>query len=242
MHVSTNRRGNGLPTPVDDDPILSPWESRPSADFGNNPEILCADIPSVGTATAHGLATIYNALLQCRLVDDAQLAELSAIAFEGTDQVFGTPARMALGFPIGRIGAPVEEHSTAFGWPGGGGSYAYADPDRRANRRPRTSTQISTRALTTGTDTLTGTDYVIEGVARLVTEEATRETLGDRVEETYGWQLAHEDGTWYGLSDAIRTSTVQLYRVQPDTAFAFTTGCESSRLAIGGADRRRSTH
>lgn len=64
-------------------------------------------------------------------MDDAQLAELSAIAFEGTDQVYDTPARMALGFPIGRIGAPVEEHSTAFGWPGGGGSYAYADPDRR---------------------------------------------------------------------------------------------------------------
>ncbi len=84
-------------------------------------------------------------------------------------------------------------------------------------------------ALTTGTDTLTGTDYVIEGVARLVTEEATRETLGIAFEETYGWQLAREDGTWYGLSDAIRTGTVQLYRVQPDTAFAFTTGCESSQ-------------
>lgn len=84
-------------------------------------------------------------------------------------------------------------------------------------------------ALTTGTDTLTGTDYVIEGVARLVTEEATRETLGIAFEETYGWQFAREDATWYGLSDAIRTGTVQLYRVQPDTAFAFTTGCESSQ-------------
>lgn len=68
-------------------------------------------------------------------------------------------------------------------------------------------------ALTTGTDTLTGTDYVIEGVARLVTEEATRETLGIAFEETYGWQFAREDATWYGLSDAIRTGTVQLYRV-----------------------------
>jgi CubicO group peptidase (beta-lactamase class C family) len=119
--------------PTDPDPgnaILAPWESRPSADFGNNADILRADIPSVATATAHGLATIYNAVLQGALVDSAQLAELSALAFEGADQVFGNPARMALGFPIGRMGAPAEENSAAFGWPGGGGSYAYADPER----------------------------------------------------------------------------------------------------------------
>jgi CubicO group peptidase (beta-lactamase class C family) len=116
--------------PDDGDAILAPWESRPSADFGNDSEILTADIPSVGSATAHGLAAMYDAVLQGRLVDLAQLAELSAPAFEGVDQVFGNPARMALGFPIGRIGAPAEENSTAFGWPGGGGSYAYADPAR----------------------------------------------------------------------------------------------------------------
>ena len=112
------------------DAILAPWERRPSADFGNNGEILRADIPSVGIATAHGLAAMYNAVLQGKLVDSARLAQLSALAFEGTDQVFGNPARMALGFPLGRIGAPAEEHSVAFGWPGGGGSYAYADPAR----------------------------------------------------------------------------------------------------------------
>ena len=84
----------------------------------------------MGIATAHGLAAMYNAVLQGKLVDAARLAELSALAFEGTDQVFGNPARMALGFPIGRMGAPAEENSVAFGWPGGGGSYAYADPAR----------------------------------------------------------------------------------------------------------------
>ncbi|KAB8195283.1 serine hydrolase [Nonomuraea phyllanthi] len=112
------------------DAILAPWENRPSADFGNNGDILRADIPSVGIATAHGVAAMYNAVLQGELVDPARLAELSALAFDGVDQVFGTPARMALGFPIGRMGAPAEENSTAFGWPGGGGSYAYADPAR----------------------------------------------------------------------------------------------------------------
>lgn len=116
--------------PDDGDAILAPWESRPSADFGNDGEILRADIPSVGTATAQGLAAMFDAVLQGTLLDPARLAELSALAFEGTDQVFGTPARMALGFPIGRIGAPAEENSVAFGWPGGGGSYAYADPAR----------------------------------------------------------------------------------------------------------------
>lgn len=114
----------------DGDVILAPWEIRPSADFGNDGEILRADIPSVGIATAHGLAAMFNALLQGKLVDSARLAELSALAFEGVDQVLDNPARMALGFPIGRIGAPAEENSVAFGWPGGGGSYAYADPAR----------------------------------------------------------------------------------------------------------------
>ena len=110
------------------DAILAPWESQPRADFGNSGEILGADIPSVGTATANGLAAMFNAVLQGKLVDSAGLAELSAPAFEGVDQVFGTSARLALGFPLGRIGADAEENSAAFGWPGGGGSYAYADP------------------------------------------------------------------------------------------------------------------
>ena len=47
-------------------------------------------------------------------MDSARLAELSALAFEGTDQVFGTPARMALGFPIGRKRRPPRR-TPAFG-------------------------------------------------------------------------------------------------------------------------------
>ncbi|HEX6355246.1 serine hydrolase domain-containing protein [Actinophytocola sp.] len=116
--------------PDDGDAVLARWESQPSADFGNSGEILCADIPSVCIATAHGLAAMFNAVLQGKLVDSARLPKLSTLAFEGVDQVFGNQARMALGFPIGRIGAPAEENSVAFGWPGGGGSYAYADPAR----------------------------------------------------------------------------------------------------------------
>jgi CubicO group peptidase (beta-lactamase class C family) len=143
--------------PAHSDAILAPWESRPSADFGNSGEILRADIPSVAVATARGLAAMFNALLRGELVGSARLAELSALAFEGTDQVFGNPARMALGFPIGRMGARAEENSVAIGWPGGGRSYAYADPARKVafaltkNRLvPNFDTALSVTAILAG--------------------------------------------------------------------------------------------
>ena len=84
-------------------------------------------------------------------------------------------------------------------------------------------------ALITGTGTLTGVDYVIEGTASLVTDHATRQSVATEFEQAYGWQLTREDGTWYQLGDAVRSGTVQLYRVQPSQAFAFATGSESSQ-------------
>jgi len=114
--------------PAKQNSILAAWEQRPQAAMGNAPEFLRADIPSVGTFTARGIAAIYAALLDGILINSDQLAELSATAFEGTDQIFGNPARLALGYPLGRIGAPPHEPPTTFGWPGGGGSYAYANP------------------------------------------------------------------------------------------------------------------
>ena len=110
------------------DSVLAPWERQPRASMGNSPGLIQADVPSVGTFTARGMATVYAAILDGRLIAAEQLAELSAVAFEGTDQVFGNPARLALGYPLGRIGAPANEAPATFGWPGGGGSYAYADP------------------------------------------------------------------------------------------------------------------
>ncbi|MZD10303.1 serine hydrolase, partial [Streptomyces sp. SID5785] len=50
-----------------------------------------------------------------------------AVAFDGTDRVFGTPARLCLGYPLGRIGTTPEETPGTFGWVGGGGSYVFAD-------------------------------------------------------------------------------------------------------------------
>ena len=114
--------------PAQHDNILAPWERQPRASMGNSPDFLQADIPSVGTFTARGIATVYAAILDGRLIAADQLVKLSAVAFEGTDQVFGTPARLGLGYPLGRVGAPPDEAPTTFGWPGGGGSYAYANP------------------------------------------------------------------------------------------------------------------
>ncbi|MFE7168620.1 serine hydrolase domain-containing protein [Streptomyces sp. NPDC057616] len=114
--------------PPDADSLLAPWERQPTAAMGNDHEILEADIPSVGTFTARGIAAMNAALLDGRLLGADQLEELTAVAFEGTDQVFGNPVRLSLGYPLGRIGAPPDEAPTAFGWIGGGGSYVYADP------------------------------------------------------------------------------------------------------------------
>ncbi|MFC4068835.1 serine hydrolase domain-containing protein [Actinoplanes subglobosus] len=142
----------GLP-PLDEeerDGIPGPWESAPSAGFGNSAEILRADIPSVATGTAYALATVFDRAL----ADPVRFAGMSAVAYEGDDVIFGTPVRMALGFPIGRIGAAAEERSAAIGWPGGGGSYAYADPVRgiafaltKTRLTPHFDTALSTIAI-----------------------------------------------------------------------------------------------
>lgn len=42
-------------------------------------------------------------------------------------------------------------------------------------------------------------DYIIEGTASLVTDQATREAVATAFEQAYGWQLTREDGTWYQL-------------------------------------------
>jgi hypothetical protein len=83
--------------------------------------------------------------------------------------------------------------------------------------------------LTSGTADLTGIDHVIEGTASLVTDPAIRETAATAFEQAYGWLLTREDGTWAGLGDAVRAGEVQLYRVQPDQAFAFAAGSRSAQ-------------
>lgn len=83
--------------------------------------------------------------------------------------------------------------------------------------------------LTTGTNTLTGTDYVIEGEAALVTDPDERHKVATAFEEAYGWHLTREDGTWHQMGDALRSGEVQLYRVGPTLAFAYGNGTEFSQ-------------
>jgi nitroimidazol reductase NimA-like FMN-containing flavoprotein (pyridoxamine 5'-phosphate oxidase superfamily) len=75
--------------------------------------------------------------------------------------------------------------------------------------------------LTTGTNTLTGTDVVIEGIASLVVKQAEREQAATDFERKYGDHLTSPDGTWHGLGEAMVTGDARLYRVAPTVGFAF---------------------
>ncbi|GAA3096713.1 general stress protein 26 [Kribbella aluminosa] len=83
--------------------------------------------------------------------------------------------------------------------------------------------------LTTGTGTLAGTDYVVEGTAAPVADQATRQSVATAFEEAYGWHFTRADGTFNALGDAIRTGSALLYKVVPTQAFAFTSGQTSSQ-------------
>jgi hypothetical protein len=87
---------------------------------------------------ARAIARLYAALLDdiagVRLISRERLREVSAVAFEGVDEIFGLPATWALGYSIGRPGADRQGAATAFGW---GGSHAYAEGGVGPVRRRR---------------------------------------------------------------------------------------------------------
>lgn len=85
---------------------------------------------------------------------------------------------------------------------------------RNLERNPRC-------VLTTGTNTLTGLDIVIEGVASAVVERPAREQAMADFERKYGTHLTSPEGTWYGLGEAVIAGDVRLYRVAPAVGFAF---------------------
>lgn len=117
----------------DDSPFfkLGPRAVTPTAEFGNRADILAADIPAGGKMSARAVARMYAALMDevdgVRLVSPETLREVSAPAFRGVDEIMGNPVTWALGYPIGGIRGPAEEHPSVFGIGGVGGSFAYAD-------------------------------------------------------------------------------------------------------------------
>jgi CubicO group peptidase (beta-lactamase class C family) len=116
----------------DDSPFFAtaPKVVTPTAELGNRPDILQADIPAGGKMTARAIARMYAALLGevdgVRLVSPARLREATAVAVAGDDQVFGFPVRRGLGFEISAPSSP-EATPTEFGYGGVGGSNAWAD-------------------------------------------------------------------------------------------------------------------
>jgi CubicO group peptidase (beta-lactamase class C family) len=100
----------------------------PDAEFANRRDALTADIPSVGTATARGLARLYAALLDGSLVSEARLRDIAAVHVRGRDEVMEFDIRLAFGFSPDRPAVPSRPGSS-FGMPGANGSVAYADID-----------------------------------------------------------------------------------------------------------------
>ena len=117
----------------DDAPILK-WGPRatfPTAELGNRPDVLMADIPAGGKMSARAVARMYAALLGevdgVRLLPPERLREVSAVAFSGVDEIMGNPVSWALGYAPGRLGTDSQDPPTVFGMGGAGGSHAYAD-------------------------------------------------------------------------------------------------------------------
>jgi CubicO group peptidase (beta-lactamase class C family) len=114
-----------------------PLAVQPSADLYNRSDFLASDVPAGGTVSARAMARLYAALLGDvdgeRLISPERLREISAVAVDDVDQVFGNRAKMALGYAIGRPATGSAESAapadvaTVFGWSGVGGSHASAD-------------------------------------------------------------------------------------------------------------------
>jgi CubicO group peptidase (beta-lactamase class C family) len=106
---------------------------RPDAAFANRADVLTADIPSMGTMTARGVARMYSALLGhvdgVALVSASRLAAMTAVAFTGMDEVMGFDVSWAFGYSPDRPGGVPSRRGSTFGMVGSNGSAAYADVD-----------------------------------------------------------------------------------------------------------------
>lgn len=107
----------------------APMSLMPNAYLGNRADILAADIPAGGKTSARAMARMYAALLGevdgVRLMTAKRLPEVTAVASNGVDEIFGMPTKWALGYSIGRPGAM--DSTSVFGIGGVGGSFAYGD-------------------------------------------------------------------------------------------------------------------
>ena len=99
----------------------------------NDPAWRAAEIPSAnGFATARGLAQLYGELARGggNLVSPDVLRTATQVRYDALDAVLGVPARWAAGF-LRNVSGIYGESEAAYGHGGWGGSFAFADPDRR---------------------------------------------------------------------------------------------------------------
>lgn len=121
------------PQPVDfvmppDSPMMraSAPALWPTAELGNRPDVLAADIPAGGKMTARAIAKLYAALIgDVGLIRPETREAILTDTFTGVDQVFGNDVTWGLGFSLGRLGGTPGDGTFGFG--GAGGTYAYAD-------------------------------------------------------------------------------------------------------------------
>lgn len=91
------------------------------AEVVNSARWRAAEIPAInGHGTARGVAGLYAALLDGKLLEPSLLEEATSVQASGIDQVFGEPAGWGLGFGVDADG---------FGMGGLGGSFGGASRD-----------------------------------------------------------------------------------------------------------------
>ncbi|MDG4800740.1 serine hydrolase domain-containing protein [Micromonospora sp. WMMD980] len=104
---------------------VAPPGVRPDATTGADPDVLRAEVPSVGTMSARAVARMYAALLGpvdgVRLVSPDRLRAISAPAVRAHEWVFGQESTFGLGYAVDDDGS--------FGTAGSGGSLAFAYPE-----------------------------------------------------------------------------------------------------------------
>lgn len=99
--------------------------------------------------------------------------------------------------------------------------YFCTGPDER---KAKNLEQNPNCILTTGQNGLDGLDVVVEGHAVEVSDTEELGLVAGAYELKYGAHFTAPDGTWFGLSDAIRAGKVLLYRLAPATVLGFGKG------------------
>jgi CubicO group peptidase (beta-lactamase class C family) len=114
--------------------IAGPAHLLPSAAIGNRPDFQGASHAAGVKASARALARIYAALAGggeldgVRILKAETVAQATALQTAEPDEIVGMPILRSLGYNLGSEGPSLMGGPTGFGYPGAGGSMAYAEP------------------------------------------------------------------------------------------------------------------